>query len=883
MADARSELEELRRLEELERKASGGAAFVTPKQRATPVTPEVKERVQSLSERAGEYLFGEPERQEFSIPEVGGAAAVGAGAGFAAPKVLEKGGRLVSKLPLPYAKTIGNAAEALGTAMGRIPVMQRTWKGGLGGAAGSAAEQTAELAGAPKAVSIPVGFGVGGVTPELENAIKKLVTKVGSVAFGSEGMTTAIMRDLKAQGIDVTPKIAQLIEKEVNAFRQADKGKEPQEALFTALRTGAADITSEASKRAGAKVAEGQMTADQIRNFAQYQADQVLRNAQQQSQKIRDSARAMSPQMRQKAESDAQSVLSQGQAEANRIQQEASNRVAELRSKAGKLTTRAESGKEEAQKTIQAIGQPKKPTDIGNDIRKSVEPIFETLKSTRDANAKIAKTEAFSEALAKEQAGQRVSETKAFKDAIAKIQNAITNPDTKLTNVSINEVKGQLNKVKSALDPRELDPVTGVATGKPVSFEALENLRRFLRDRSYGLPAQGFDAIGQRQAGELAEAVEKIQREFSPKIGKFLEQYKADSEPLRIFKTKLGQALVGKEEFDMARFVTDPAELSDKFFKSETGVKDMMQLLGKDFMSVIGSDVKNAEQIARSYIANKLQGASAKDVQKVLSDSSDWIDQFPALKQQLQNAATTMGRAEGFGGARSKLAQALRTEAGGLPIKAAQESEAVLSKAAREAKQAEQQRIKTAATGLKGEKKLAAGVVKGAEAEAKGILQAAETPAEQAIKEARAAGQQITQEAEQRVKTILGSQFPNEEIEKLMLGGDLARWSEVAPIFARSQEGKQNIEQAVRQVMSRVSPRSMGDTFRDTVRQRLETTRLISPQKLDEIQSQLDYISNLTLTPEQRMSLLQRITRNILTTIPATTVGAPAGAILGEE
>jgi hypothetical protein len=36
-----------------------------------------------------------------------------------------------------------------------------------------------------------------------------------------------------------------------------------------------------------------------------------------------------------------------------------------------------------------------------------------------------------------------------------------------------------------------------VVTGKPVSFEGLETLRRFLRDRSYGLPAEGFDAIGQ--------------------------------------------------------------------------------------------------------------------------------------------------------------------------------------------------------------------------------------------------------------------------------------------------------------------------------------------------------------------------------------------------
>ena len=130
-----------------------------------------------------------------------------------------------------------------------------------------------------------------------------------------------------------------------------------------------------------------------------------------------------------------------------------------------------------------------------------------------------------------------------------------------------------------------------------------------MRDRAYGLPAEGFDAIGQRQAGELADAVEKIQKKFSPSIGKFLEQYKADSEPLNKFKTKLGESIVGKVEFDMSRFATDPAELASKFFKSETSVKDLMQLLtsGKDFVSVIGA--KNAEQLARGVVASKLQDA----------------------------------------------------------------------------------------------------------------------------------------------------------------------------------------------------------------------------------------------------------------------------------
>ena len=61
----------------------------------------------------------------------------------------------------------------------------------------------------------------------------------------------------------------------------------------------------------------------------------------------------------------------------------------------------------------------------------------------------------------------------------------------------------------------------------------------------------------------------------------------------------------------------------------------------------------------------------------------------------------------------------------------------------------------------------------------------------------------------------------------------------------------------------------------------------IPASKLDQMQADLDYISNLTISPEQRMSLLQRFTRNLFAVVPATLMGAPVGqvggAILEEE
>jgi len=334
-----------------------------------------------------------------------------------------------------------------------------------------------------------------------------------------------------------------------------------------------------------------------------------------------------------------------------------------------KAETSGAEAEKRAQKAIQSFGAPQTPTQVGQNIRSAVEPIFTKLKSVRATNAETNKTEAFNDALKKEERDKRFLTQRAFKEAVSAIDSAIKNPETKLRNVSIQEVESQLLKVKRALDPRK--EVDGVVIGEPVSFEGLENLRRFLRDRAYGLPAEGFDAIGQQQAGKLADAVEKIQREFSPKIGKFLEQYKADSEPLRNFKTKLGEAIVGKEEFDMNRFATDPAELANKFFKSQTSVKDLVTLLG--------GDIAQAEKVARSYLADRIRKGTAKDVEKVIDESRDWIGQFPALQQQLSSIAREMGIAERVAGKRGVLAKALRTDLAALPLESAQKEAAKIS------------------------------------------------------------------------------------------------------------------------------------------------------------------------------------------------------------
>lgn len=207
MADPRSELEELRRLDQLEAKArgettGGGAALITPKQRATPSTPEQKERVKSISENIGEYFFTPPNREDFDFSEMGTVAGLGAGLGAAAPKVLKTGGKIISKIPSPYGitKVVGGSASALGELLGKVPLSKRLIGGGVAGGVGEATEQTGEMMGFPRVATIPASLVAGGTAAKGFDYIEKATgLRAGSLA-----------KSLREEGVE---KVKEVLEK----------------------------------------------------------------------------------------------------------------------------------------------------------------------------------------------------------------------------------------------------------------------------------------------------------------------------------------------------------------------------------------------------------------------------------------------------------------------------------------------------------------------------------------------------------------------------------------------------------------------------------------------------------------------------------------------
>ena len=345
---------------------------------------------------------------------------------------------------------------------------------------------------------------------------------------------------------------------------------------------------------------------------------------------------------------------------AKKLAAEAEQRAGIAETAAGRQERKAEAAYRElpGTKTVEEAGRfrpiPESEQSIGDRLRQQADRVLNELKAIRSRNADKIKGEAFSEALAKEKAGQKVSDTAAFKDAMASIQKALVNPETKLANVSIDAVRSQLQQVKRALDPRE--EIEGVIVGRPASFEALETLRRFLRDRSYGLPAEGFDAIGQQQAGRLAEAVERIQVEFSPKIKTFREQYRKDSEPLQVFKTNIGKLF--EEQLPGVKGFSKVAseDIPSRVFKNRESFEGLVK--------AVGGNREFAENEARKYFAGQMERLSGdvKKLEQFIRDNRTMLD----LTNARDMAESYFARAAAYGRrgeAGRKIAEESRVEA----------------------------------------------------------------------------------------------------------------------------------------------------------------------------------------------------------------------------
>lgn len=810
---------------------------------------------------------------------------LGAVAGYFAPELTQAAGALsmaggvAFPLAAPVLEPLGLGLTATGRAM-RMVRPAEALSGALAGGGGEIAAQTSEAAGQGKTAQEAWRLAGGVVTPAIKGMIgwgaKKAIASVtGMVTKAdlnavSRAITDALnvpeqslsqaqkqyIRQVSQQIVSGTaPEASEIFYRNLEAGTQQivfdynqRSGLLEQEANYLTqfAEKAAKDKTIEAQAIVDKLFAQFNQTAEKLRQTAEARAQAILANSKVQSSKFPNAK-------------DADGVIKMAKMEADAIRNEASERILRLQKLADKARVSGTVRKESAIKKLASVGEAKLPTETGEIIRSRVMPIYERLKTKRSENAETLKSDAFNIGRIKESSGQFARDTTAYKSAMAKLEE-------KINTTTLDVLRTPLLKIKAALQPVIKDPETGeIMMGSPTKLESLEQIRRFLRDRSYGLPAEGFEAIDQQASGELADMVEKIQIEFSPGIETFLNKYKTDSEPLRAFKDRLGKALVGKEEFDMSRLKTDAANLGNMFFKTKGSAQELIEF--------IGGDKGEAEKIARGWIADQLQNeTTAKGIRSRIYNYRDFLSVFPELKSQLEHAADSLELAEKLLPKRSKLADTLRTEIGKVrsgvePALASRASKATTS--AEETISAAEKPIRTQAGQI---------LSRAEQAGKEGISQAS-TAASSKLAEAKT----LSAEAKRIEQQILGKTFAQKRIREILDSGNFELWSEIAPMLVDNPDFKRSLADTIRQRLGDIAvskPNSLMKYFKENIKDAILITEAMTPKELAQLTEQLERI-NITLEPAKKVGAIQRAITNAFSAAAAGTGGKAIDIIRG--
>lgn len=885
---ALSEREELELLELEKQEALSkqrGSSVPSLQEPAKPKPP-------SLMERGREFI---------------GAGTTGAVLGAIAPELTIGAGMAASMFPGGAA--VGVPLMAAGNVM-RGARLASAGAGMLSGVGGEAAAQGAELMGGSKTQQELARLGAEIVVPESGRFLGRMVGRMAPTGYVQDASTAArsvLMPSSSAESI-ARQATAQRLQGKLRGDRDvADVGAQTrvydqarqniiaqQQKLQADFQRAEGDannvaqqIMGAAEQQVGRLQSQFETAMIKLEKAQQERSGLALINARNEADRIMAEARNQEPMLRQAAQKRADDIISQGQKEAERILTEANQRVARLREVASRARQTGEQRVTQARGGLGQVGQPANVADIGAEARSLIDTRLQALRTQRQAAADANMGGAFAEAEAKEKAGSRIKQTTAFKSGVELINDILRNPDTKMSNVNLPQIRDQLNRVKSAITGRTVAE-DGSVVDREVSFRSLEYLRRFLGDRAAGLPAEGFDAIGQQQAGKLKEIVENIQREFVPGFGKALDQYKVDSQPISQFKSRFGKALTGREDFDFSKFSTFASDLPAQIFKTRDTVDEAI--------SLAGGNTNQIEQLARQFVADQIQQKNGKQIADFAFANRSWLERFPQLRQDIDTFASSLGTAESVAGRRQKLATALRTEMSGLPATAQAKATGVQTKAATEAGRIEKAGEKEATQAIAGAEKLAAGRMQAGETEAQRLARELEAQRKasagevesqrkaimsEAEKRAKAAMPEAVATPEQAVQKVLGTNNPAQTIESMLTGSkSIEETRRLASYLGTDRRTKQDFLSALEMALSRVAPEKLKDVFERNVIPALEGSTLVGAKEIDQLRRQVQVI-NRVVDPDRRVEAATRIFRAIAAGSAGGIAAQPVGSLLG--
>ena len=586
-------------------------------------------------------------------------SALGAQRLYGASTAGKVGGQLLSAL---QPKTVGEAAKMAGGAF-------------AAGTAGGLAEQAAQRQGAGPVVTQLAGMAgemvPGLITYPVSRAVERAVTPL--IPSMRQSVAESLVRRLPQT-------VREGALPEVGVTRQQRLAGAKAELEGGAGTGGAVTVGKTLEDTANRLVTEMQTaTADRVKRLQQ-DFDSSIRSIQDQS--VKDAQNAVNrafqagARVRQNAAGQGAQRVQEAELVARRIEQEAADaaqqEVTRVRSQIDDLVQRrnaavaeSERGMQEAGRGFAQFGERVTLSPIGEEARTAASTRLDQLKATRRAQVQ-SDLDAIDNIVA-----SKIGQSAGTVPAAADFESLIK------TKVGAGTLPSQVDPQREPMLKRLLADVTGkqekvneagqtFVVQTPVSFNSLEEIRRRLRDRSYG-GDEGFAAISSLEAGQLANAVEAMQRQFvgDDVFGRYLNNYAQASKPINQFNTLQGKVLTAQTPFG-ERFITDPAQIPSRLFSSQESVKT--------FTDLVGGDQALVNSLATKYLNDQMRGGTAQDVARTIDSNRDWLalDQFKGLRDQLYGLQTSLAQAETSAARLGAAGKAAEAEIGQLAGKIAQ-------------------------------------------------------------------------------------------------------------------------------------------------------------------------------------------------------------------
>ena len=273
---------------------------------------------------------------------------------------------------------------------------------------------------------------------------------------------------------------------------------------------------------------------------------------------------------------------------------------------------------------------PQTPTEVGNFLRQQAENFVKSIKTQRNEAAKVGFANAKNEAALKQSLGKYVD----TKPLVAEIDNLIAKGGSTDYIRSITQLKNDLAVTKD--------------------FEGLEVIRRRLGDAAFGLPEEGYKAIGQGFAKDMYKGLADQMKAYSSDFEKYLADYARLSKNIEAHGTKVGKGLTETQDAAGMYYAKPAEQVAKDIFSSPEKYKQ--------FVDAVGGNLEIAAAAGRRFFAGQLESAKTPEaVEKILKDSRELLRQpgMSGAKQDIESYLASLRQS----GKRTEAAGSIAEEA----------------------------------------------------------------------------------------------------------------------------------------------------------------------------------------------------------------------------